>query len=133
LVWVDSVPDLSPFDFPDPADLAGFQANLYAMRMSRGSGQDILDDPLCEFSRPLVCLQHDTNPHPGLYLTSIFAIHAAQFEVEFTKKGNKKRGLTPIFPILFIFFDGTSIQDLVIIVAIFLAFFRGGHYCNYKT
>jgi hypothetical protein len=55
LVWSDPDPDLSPFDFPDPVDLAGFQANLYAMRMSRGSGQDILDDPLSEFSQPLVC------------------------------------------------------------------------------
>jgi hypothetical protein len=83
LVWVDPDPDLSPFDFPDPADLAGFQADLYAVRMRRGSGQDILDDPLGEFSRPLVFLQHDTNPHPGLYLSSVFAIHAAHFEVEF--------------------------------------------------
>jgi hypothetical protein len=37
------------------------------MGMSRGSGQDILDDPLGEFSRPLVFLQHDTKPHPEFY------------------------------------------------------------------
>jgi hypothetical protein len=67
------------------------------MRMSRGSGQDILDDPLGEFSRPLVFLQHDTNPHPGLYLTSVFAIHAAHYYVDLPKNETGKSGLSPIY------------------------------------
>jgi hypothetical protein len=51
------------------------QANFDAMRMSRGFGEDILDNTLRQFAGALILLQDDEHSESWFNIRSAFTIH----------------------------------------------------------
>ena len=59
--------------------LTGFQADFDPMRVVRGAGQNIFDDPTRQFAAPLILFQDDIDFDPGFDLTPVLAVHRRSF------------------------------------------------------
>jgi len=59
----------------DAPDLAAHQSHFDAMRMGRGFGEDILDNPLGQFPGGLILLQDDQDGHAGFDVGTCVSIH----------------------------------------------------------
>jgi hypothetical protein len=66
---------ISPYNLFDPSHSSTFQANFNAVGMGWGFGQDIFDNPFCEFSRSLILLEDDEYPKADLNFTPIHTVH----------------------------------------------------------
>ena len=60
--------------FRYPTDLAVLETNLYSPRMKGRRCQDILDDPICQFSRALVLFKYDGYLQSGVDLVSVLSV-----------------------------------------------------------
>jgi hypothetical protein len=60
----------------DSAHFAGLKTHFDAMRMTGGTGQDILHDSSRSFSGALILFLDDVNLDPRFYIFSVLAVHA---------------------------------------------------------
>jgi hypothetical protein len=67
---------LSIQDLLDPADDAAFQANLDAVRMQAGLGENIPDDAFGQSARTLILLLDDLYAGPHLDIGAMISRHA---------------------------------------------------------
>jgi len=63
-------------DFLDAADDSTDQANLDPMGMLRRAGQNILDDPLGQFSGTLILFSHHSDMRSLFNVFSVCSVHA---------------------------------------------------------